>query len=342
MQSRLRSPRALVSINGQATPWESWEVDSNTFQTADTARVVIPVSRLIAATSLSSLLEQPTLSVEIQASEDGQGMTTLFRGNADTLRFAPGNFQIELACRDRTADLIAKRTTEKFQNRTSSQVATQIAAEAGLTPAVEATSELVGNRYTIDRARTPEQRTLWDLLTWLAREEGFVVFVRGDELHFRKPPDPGAARPFEVVLGEVGKPPQANAARYSFERVLTLANDIKVEVRSWNHKQKKGFTKTAGRGSTVHAYTFGGLSEAQAQNRADQLHAEISKHQMRLTIDGPADAALTQADAIAVTGAGAPFDQVYYIDSIRRRMDARSGFVWTIDARNVGPVAEQG
>jgi phage protein D len=263
---------------------------------------------------------------------------------------------VELSGRDLTSLLIDTKTTEKWTNQTSSQIATTLATRHGLTPVVTDTTTKVGKYYEIDHIRLTDKRSEWDLLTWLAREEQFVVFVRGQSLYFQPKPDPTQTTPYVLRWtppSSDSASPQFNGMSVKFRRSLTLARDIIVTVHSWNMKNAQGFSQTvhathnkftvlAGApqptgDAQVFSYTIPGLSPEQALERAQKILAELTQHEMNLDARLPADNLLDVDGIVLVQGTGTAFDQAYYPDSIKRSMSKSEGYVMHIHAKNHSP-----
>lgn len=363
-QAAARQPRGMVRINGvPLTGWVSFEVENNTFYQADTFRVDLAVSSLPADRDANWFSQQPVLMVELLAGfpADAEHYTaadldSLIFGRTDDLTFDPVARTITLAGRDLTSELIDARTVEKWPNLTASQIATQIAKAHNLTPVVTATTAKAGTYYQIDHVRVQTgARTEWDLLTWLAHEENFQVYVKGKELHFEpfaKPSDEPYLLKWQPPTDEQGFS-VFNGTALAFSRNLTLAKDVIVEVRSWNAKNKKGFTKRAQAThnkntvlagaaqpygeAQVYSYTFAGLTPDAALKKAQALLAEITQHEMVLDATLPADNVLGVKNIIQVVGTGTTFDQLYYPDSVRRDMSMDGGYTMTIHAKNHNP-----
>ncbi len=370
--SASRQPRGIVKVDGTAVPgWVSWEVNNNSFYQADTFRVTFALSGLPPQFDAAWWAAQTTVSIEIFAGFPGDpanvqatDLESLIYGNADEITFDPAVATIEVTGRDLTALLIDTKTTEKFQNLTSSQIATQLAQRHGLTPVVTATTTLAGKFYEIDHAQMNSQRSEWELLTFLAGAEQFVVYVKGQELHFEPKPDVATVDPY-VLKWEPpsnGGAPAFNGTKISFSRNLTVAKGVIVIVRSWNAKQKKGFTSyypkaaanflagsasitTPGAsgpkgGAQVYTFIVPGLSQQKADEMAANKHREITRHEMKLEATMPADNLLAVTDIIQVTGTGTAFDQQYFPDSITRRMSVAEGYAMAVSAKNHNPDSE--
>jgi phage protein D len=355
MGGELRQPRGSVRVNGQAMPgWIWFETDANEFSSPDEFRCAFAISELPADRGVDWWASQTDLECEFFAGlvddgndPDGEQLVSIFFGKADDLAVGYGEKTIELRGRDLTSAFVDNKTSEKYVNATSSRIATQLAAKYGLSAQVTATTTRVGVYYTLDHVDLKSDRTEWDLLTWLARQEGFRVFVKGKTLHFEPPP--AATEPYvlERVEGDENGPDAWNGQGVQLSRTLTVARDITVLVTSWNHKQKKTFTRFASRAHGVHgahaqkySYRIGGLSPEQAQQRAQKLLDEISRHEMKLAFSGPADTSLAIDSVIAVRGTGTDFDQTYYPESITRRLSRDDGFSWDVRAKNHSPESE--
>ncbi len=261
---------------------------------------------------------------------------------------------IELVGRDLTSVFIDAKTTEKWPNLTASQIATQLAQRHGLTPVVTATNAKAGKYYEIDHVNLTDQRSEWDLLAYLAHIEGFVVYVKGKELHFEPKTDPDST-PYLIQWvppDDTKGYPEANVVDMKFSRALTVSRGIQVVVRTWNAKQKKGFTvsypnkaKTtqAGKakpfgGAQIYSYTIPGLTQEQALERAQKIYAELIAHEMKLQISRmPADSILGVTTMVEVAGTDTAWDQKYFPDSVVRRMSMTDGYVMSLNAKNHAP-----
>jgi phage protein D len=331
-----------------------WSWDGNNMFNADTFRATWAMGALPAGNGVDWWASQTNLDVEIFVGfpDDPTAFTaadleSIFVGRADDAPFNWRRQTIELQGRDLTAPFLDNKTSEKWQMKTSSEIATLLAQRRGLKPVVTATTTRVGRFYTDFHVRLEDDRTEWDLLTWLAREEGFVVYVKGYELHFEPAPkDTQAPYAVEYRPATADQGVSFDFTSLSTQRTLTVARDITVIVRSWNMKSKKAFVRKAVR-SRPHAsnpqqytYTIPDLTPEQAQARANQILAELSKHEMKLNFEGPADNTLGKASVIKLSGTGTAFDQVYYPDTIARSFSVEEGYRWVVSAKNHGVEGE--
>ncbi len=291
-----------------------------------------------------------TLLLDIQASLDGgQSWTSLIIGEASqvSLRLLQGEVHVD--GRDLTGRFIDAKTQETFLNQTSSQVAVTLAGRHGMTADVVPTSTPVGRFYTADHdhittGQFSRTTTEWDLLTFLAQQEGYDVWVSGTVLHFRPKAQPNAT-PWLVKWtgrGQNAAAPRSNAMDLELDRSLTIAKGLVVEVRSWSSRNGRGFTKTAkasGKGGGKEqpqkiAIQRPNLTEDEAQKLANRILAEESRHERVIRWREPADLALSPRNLVRLEGTGSSWDQTYYVASVQRRLSYDGGFVMSIEAKN--------
>jgi phage protein D len=355
---------ALSGIKG----WTEFEVDNNNFLSADTFSVTFAANKLPTDRSLAWLTSQTEIFVEIFAGIPADGLnwtaeelTSLIYGQVDALEYDPVKGEVHISGRDLTRVFIDAKTTEKWQNKTASQIAQILAQRHGMTANVTATKTLAGKFYEIDHEKMTAARTEWDLLCELARNEQFYVWVDGQTLNFHPKPDPASVTPFRVTWtppdGEVGYS-RSNVEALKLERALTVSKGIVVVVRSWNDAAQKTFTTTyppskqttvkpgasqVGSGSQTYYYSVPNLTQEKVLQFAQAKYAQIIQHEMRceFTIPAAGNDALTVASLVQLIGTGTAFDQTYYPDSLRRALSFDSGYTLTVSAKNHSPDTQE-
>lgn len=333
-----RHPHLEILANGTALAGAiEAEVTSNNYYAADRFRARLALDADPGAIAFWSTAGE--IILDIRFGLDG-GAISAIQGAVDRVEIDPILRVLRLDGRDLTARLIEARTQESFVNRTSSEIAEQLAGRHGLSAEITTTQTPVGRYYQNEHDRITlgqfsRAMSEWDLLTWLARQEGFDVFVRGTSLHFG-PPRPN--RPMRPIW-----PGDVMALR--LERALTLARDIEVVVKSWNARQQTAFTQTARAaaarsgetkaGSTQrHVLVRPNLTQEQALQLAQTTLADLTRHRMVLHATMPGDLSLAPRDALTLAGTSTAFDQIYYVDEVSRRLSMQHGFVQYVRASN--------
>jgi phage protein D len=343
-----RAPRLRIIANGALlTGAVEAEVISNNHYAADrfAASVALGADVWAAASFWSS---EPDILMDVQFSLDGgASFTSLVQGTVDNVVIDPMTGSVHLDGRDLTAPLIETRTQETFANRTASEIAALLAHRHNLTPSVSPTTTPVGRYYQDEHDRVTLNQfsratTEWDLLVFLACQEGFDVFVEGTTLYFQ-PATQQSAPP--VLL----RPSELTDLR--LERSLTLARDIEVTVKSWNSRQNSAFVqkaRAAGRGGTGRSggppqnYVFvrPNLTPDDALKLAQQKLAELTRHERVIEASMAGELTMTPRSMIMLDGTGSDFDQVYHVDLIERRLHISGGFTQHIRAKNTSPRTE--
>ena len=343
-----RMPRPVVLLNGIKLPAKaviSLDVTNASHFTADTFRVELAVGGMPTVFGPTYWADSQDDQISLGVSLSGETPIPLIVGQVDDVDWDVTGRRITLTGRDRSAAFIDNKTAEKFQNQTASQIAQTLAKRRGLDSSVQATTTLAGTYYEIDHAIATHEETEWDLLVYLAEREGFDVWVSGNTLYFQ--PSPATSNPPYVLLwSEPGDGTFAsNATSLRVSRSQTLARDVIVTVRSWNQKQQKAFTVTAKRsqakksqrrGGTAQTYSFirPNLTRDQAQQFAEAKAEEITRHERVLTASLPGDSALTTRATMRLVGTGTDWDQLYYPDSVTRRLSMQDGYRMDVRAKN--------
>jgi phage protein D len=344
----VRAPRGWFLVNGTRVEALDLEVVNNGFFLADTFQ---GRARMAAdeAFSLAAWASEDVIEIELIAT-DGITTTTLLAGLVDDVELDADRRLVIFSGRDFTGDLIETKTTEKWPNKTASEIASEIAGRHNLTPVVTATSTTAGTYYSREHAVLTDDTTEWNLLTYLAEQEGFSVYVAGRELHFEKPADPAQAPRWQLNY-EPGLVTEANASSLRMRRNLTVAKEVVVKVVSWNAKQKRAFdvTRRADRSrrsrprSQAAARTFvfrvPQMSEQQAIEYADRKLREISQTERTIDVTLPADLRVTARHVVALNGTASEFDQEYLIDTINWSVNMDGGLGMRLVCRNIAPAS---
>jgi phage protein D len=345
LQTATRAPRLRVMSNSQEMPGAvSAEVTLNSYYHANTFQLQFAASAGVVWDV------DPPLLVEVDFSiDEGNSWVPLITGEVDHQEFCLEKGTLDISSRDLSSRLIAKRIQTMYQNQTSSEIATQFAQENGLTPQVTSTSTLVGRYYQQDHTNSTlgqfsRPTTEWDLLVFLAQREGFDVFVQGTALYFQ-PITPPNADPYVIRWVPPSPVPRLNVVSLKLQRSLTLAKDIEVNVQSFNSNQSRSFVRKAhgsipgykGGQTQKYVYVRPNLTEDQAQQLANSLLTELSKHERVVDVEMPGELMLTPRNLVQIQGTGTSFDQVYYIQTITRSISFDEGFRQSLKLKNTSP-----
>ena len=287
--------------------------------------------------------------VELTAWLDTDGNFTrspLITGQVDEVDYQPASRRLTLSGRDLSAALIDSKTSEKFQNLRPHEIAQKLALRRGLDSDVTATKDTAGKFYEIDHAALTREQSEWDLLSYLAEREGFDLWVRGTTLYFQ-PPVPESQDAYALTWQE-GDVPVSNCTSLSLSRSQTLAKDVEVTVRSWNQSSETTFSVTyrsvkQGRSEALttpsqsYSYAVPNLTREQALKYAQTMATKITRHERLISAELPGDSELDCRSLVRLSGTGTDFDQLYYPESVTRRLAFEEGYSMSLRAKNHSP-----
>ena len=304
------------------------EVISNSYLAANRFR-----ARFALSATGYAIWSAAQIQIEIRLGLDG-AWASMILGPVDSVVVDPARGEVLVEGRDLTASLIAARTQETFENKTSSEIATTLALRHGLVPAVTPTTTLVGRNFQNDHSRiTLDQHarstTEWDLLIRLAEIEGFDVWVDGQVLNFA----PLGAGASPVML----TPSDCVAMR--LERSLPLTAGVSVAVKSWDCRGSQAIVQRAGGdggetdGNASYIVLRPNMTAQAAQTLARRLLTQLGQQGRAVSIDMPGDLTMQPRDTLTLVETGTDFDGTYVITEVERRMCFDRGFEQSIEAR---------
>ena len=272
--------------------------------------------------------------------------TSMQQGEADSVDIDISRGLVTIAGRDYTHKFIDAKTQLAYVNQTSSEVVTALAKQAGLSVQATATNTPVGRFWATEHDGVSLDQfhnvtTQWDLITTLARFEGFDAYVQGTTLYFN-PITPPNSDPYVVnySMDEYGRQ-SGSIFGLKMSRSLTVAKGIQVLVKSWNAKHARAFTRgapssTPSSNPDVQQYVFirPNMTEEQAQQFANARYAEYVRNELTISGTLPGDLILTPRSIVSLQGTGTIYDQVYYPATITRKVSPQSGFTMSISCKN--------
>jgi phage protein D len=353
-----RRPIVVVKLDGVELPLVlSVRTTNVSHNAADQFEVELPLQSQPDTASWAAW-GSPNTQAEIELLYgllDGQGnrsaLSSAVLGPVDSVSISQPENKVVLSGRDYSSVLIDTQTYQNFTNQTASQIAETIASSHGLTPMVQATTTPVGTKNSSDNtySRVTRRESEWDLLTQLARNEGFICYVRGRNLFFRPDADP-IGPPYKLVWHPPTSPgasPTGNFKNLHLSRAITLARNIVVTVMSHDRNAAKTVTATArsaltgeaaqgnaGIGPQTYMIDVPGLTQDQAQARANELLKQYSLFERVIDVQMPGDPFLSFEQPIELSGTGTDWDQTYFADRIERSLSLSGGFTMSIRAKN--------
>ena len=233
---------------------------------------------------------------------------------------------------DKAHRLHRGRKTRSWTEQKDSDIATEIAQEAGLKASVDSSDS--SHPYMVQPGISN-----WDFLVARATEIGYDLRTTDGELHFKKP-DAAKSGPSAGTLAQAltkGQIVYGDNLLSFRSRVSAVDQVSSVEVRTWDPKTKKAIVGTASGGTTSASVGLDPASSGEdtffrtdryfaaadsATTAATALAQRIGSTSAEAegTIDG--DPSLKAGDTVNVSGVGVPFDGKYVLASTRHVLDS--------------------
>lgn len=346
-QSFSRKPNARITLNGDIVYWKNFEVLNNTHYMADSFTLELPLYQQLNGWVIDCFSSIPSIEVSIAVTFDNISFTEIFLGLVDDVRPVDlRNDSITLKGRDYSSLLIDEPDTNKYVDFTSSDVAIQFAKDVGLTPVVTPTTTSIGTYFSNNHVSLTSKQSKWDLLTYLASQEQFSVFVKSRELHFQ-PKVSLSATPYVlkwVYPNDAQHFHVSNIVDLQLWRCLTLARDIQVTIRSWNYNEGVQHVATVTRShkSTAYSdqkvqkyiYNVPNLSKQGAYDYALCQLEILTQHELGINASLIGDTILNVDVPLKLEGTESQFDAVFYVYCITRRMSFGGAFLMEVEAKN--------
>lgn len=344
-------PRSIVKVNSIVVPFRTWDVSLNGYAAADIFNLTCPfrildslkgVTDLVNTPDKSTiLLTQPDILVETYAGypKDPNNytvddLTQLMYGYLDTVDFYLDDQgeRVQIAGRNQVGPFMDTKTTDKFPNQTSSTIVIMFATQQGLQTEVTPTYTMAGTYYDSDHVQLTTDITQWDLMNYLAQQEGFTLRVVGNTLFFGPRDSFLKSTAIPYTWGQ-------NIKSLHLGRTPHASKDIKVEVITWQPGKKtrivatatnptsyaKKVTGTSAHQEWVETYYLPGLTRDQAQQRAQAILDQLSQSEIvgDLTADGNDQQDIYQP--IQLYGTGLGLTQQYWPTKVDHSFDHQSG-----------------
>jgi hypothetical protein len=352
------SHRAQITLNGTTIPAIKAEATNTSHLSADTFRLELSAKAVLQAAPLftpaywsSTVAFDVTIAVGSVTSGIDQTWsvqpTQFFAGGVDKVEYDFRRGLITLTGRDYASRFIDNKIEldpGSFTNLTSSEIAIQLAGNRNLqTDKITATDTVVGTWYSGNAAMMMQDRTEWDLLTYLAQQEGFIVAVIGTSLYFG-PATSGSPYVVQYTPATATTAAIANVEELKVEHNLTLARGINVTVSTFNQQdgiphtrtatgKPKGVTIPSGATPSTYVINLPNATPDQIENEVNNRIAQFVAYERPLDIELPGDETLTITQPLQLTGTGTSWDATYAIDTIHRVISLDGGFDMTVRAK---------
>ncbi len=334
-------PRIYLKIGGASIPCISATVTRHAKRSPDTFTAEFPIdmsARYGMGIAFWADYQPQDATVVMSSAADGSDQRDMVTGTIDTPTIHWLKNTVSVTSRDKSAGLAEKKRNKKYANQKSSDIVSDIAQDANLTPSVQSTPDDSGQKWDQDTVHLTLDRSDYETLDDLANREGFRWYVDGNTLYFE--PDDQSNGNFQVHYTPPTHEQMAsgNLIELTTSRNMTAARPHQFTVKSWHHKDKKVYTDTESTGGAGDQITYehhhNGRNQQEVQNLVKARLKNATRHDMEVHIHMPGDLTCDVRQKLSLTGTGTIYDQGYDIDMVEFEMSWGAGFTMEIDAKN--------
>ena len=340
-----RRPRALIMVQGQLLAPMECSAHVSLHQSADTFYAKLPLDNS-AGLDEKFWLDTAPIDVTIRGTNDvdGEGYVDLLVGSTDRTGVDLLNRVVEIRGRDLTAKLTDMKTSEKWLNRSSKDIITDLAGRAGLSVKFSGDTEQAGLQFDQDFNEISDLDAAWNVIVDAARRLGCIAFIKGKTLYIQPiDKDPDDFYEFKYQRPTPEQVASGNFVMLYLERNLNLAKDMEITVKSWQHKQGENVTsqyeskgKSASNDRTIYQFRGANLTKTQQDRMARKHLRETLTHERAVMADNmPGDVnVIPGLQGLRLSGTGTKADQDYILSDAVHRFTTDGGYLMDISAHS--------
>lgn len=332
----VRDVRGYLQLNGTSLPVLELEaVQTATKQSGQFSAAVAIDGLPDGIEDMMATETQITGAVAVEI--DGE-MTVLQQGDIDTADFDLDTRVLTVSGRDASAKLHSQRSSEKFNNQTSSDIVSSVSQAAGVVVQADSTDMKAGRFFQIDWTKITNNTSLGSLIHKLAEFEGASWYVKDDTLHFSAGNNSGSGQPYLVSYYADGQNVVGNFLTLRVSRNIPLHKDnVTTTVSSWHAKSKKVYTGTQGAGKNTYKYHAPNHDQGHVDKLSKSKHADHTRHALTLSVEMVGDPSIDISQKLQLSGT--KFDGLFDIDRINHKV-AERGYTMNIEAKTAGDSSE--
>ena len=337
----LTQPKAYVVVNGQQYGVSAVEVRQSRTKNSDTFWCEIPLPLIGDVTGTD-------VAVQVYMGNDGVADTLMFDGYVDRVVINFEKQMVQLDGRDKVKKLIDKKSRKGFLNQTPDQVVKTLASNGGLSVQSDGISTKAGKIYKQDHNAFLHDVSDWSMICRLADHFGLSAYATLGTIYLKTMPESLPVFTINYAPPTPGSYASGNFIQMTGTHNLIIGGGAKVNVNSWNHKQKKKVTasSSSGSGPTYDYSAHPGLTQDQASLIAKKRLYENTAPGRTVSLTVPGDVTMNARMDVQITGTGTSFDDTFETQGVEFRMDCGSGgdgnsegFLMSISAKSKGKSA---
>jgi hypothetical protein len=334
------------TINGTQIPIMSFDISGGSHGAAGSAQFNTSIKMLQeVGFDLAGESTQSSSPLPVQCSvETNNGGGLIFVGEYITGKWDYPSDEVMMHCRDLGGKMVDEKRVlapgsaatggVTTQNQTINNYVSQIAAGYGLTPNINVTdNEFIGRLFgdTTTTVLTSIPQTFWGFLTKLARDTGYEMCVSPQgQLIFATPGQNGSGLTFSWgIPNSTGGGSSYPLLSLHIEHNPARNHSHTTTVNSYDptHAQVTKGVKQVGSANQRYTFHTDGLTQAQAQKKAESISKDISKREVVITTTSDFIPSVQALQGVTLNGNVDPYflNLNYYINQFSHQFSMGRG-----------------
>lgn len=322
---------SYLSVGGSQFPIEAGTVSQHRTKKSSTFHVAIPLSYPGAEATFATLGDNEATITVVTNGASG----TLLTGEADNATFDLIGRTIKVSGRDKAHKLHGKKTSEKWINKTGSEIVQDLAGRVGLSVKIEGQGLKAGKLLEQDFVRLSDNVSFAYVIAKLAELDGARWWVdKTGTLHYQSNNNQSGS--YTLNMRDANGQVSADFMQLHIHRNIQAGKPIEVKVNSWHPKDKKVYKGEKSLGGVgekqEYHYTLPNLKQDHVDKYAESKAAEHGRHELTISATMVGDPSIDVAMALVLNGTQ-HFDQSYEMDCVTHSI-GMGGHRMTITARS--------
>jgi hypothetical protein len=322
-----------MAINSGAGPHRAWingllvtdgYVDQQAVKKSSTFSVTLPLNG-----GGESLADGGSAVITVQSAA---GSATLLTGVIDCVDLDYIKTRVRVSGRDLSAKLHEQQSSEKWINKTGSDIVQELAGRVGLSVSSSVTNQLkAGKKLYNDYVKMTDNVTYAQVIHKLAEFDGARWWVDPQgTFHYA---DLGNPEGVYTLNYDRGPPIVSDCLQLQVSVNLKASEGQQVTVKSWHPKDKKVHTgnATGGGGGMLYNFHIPNFDQQYAQQYAEARVKELARHGVCVKAGVVGDTTISAGMGVQLNGTG-QWDALYEIDCASHEF-GMNGYVTNITAK---------
>ena len=306
--------QAWLNVDGAQFLIESGTVNQSAKRKTSTFHCTLPLTEQ-ADDALATIGDNSTSVTCLTRGVTG----TLITGEIDKVRFDMIARTIVVTGRDKSAKLHEIKSSEKWLNKTPSDIVQDLIGRVGISGGnITSSSIMAGKKVVQDFVKLSDNVSAAYIIHKLSQLDGARWWVDPQgQFHYVPIGTPSGV--YSIFIDQSGEPIVSDCLDLKISRNVQAGKSIKATVKSWHPRKKQNFqydsTVPGNGGPLEYNFQIPNLQQDHVTKYAQSMASERARHELTVSATVVGDPTVYAGMGLQLRGTGY-FDQTYDIDTL--------------------------